>query len=44
MKAVEDSTSALADLFEREGTRFFTENDVGCCLHRLLHDNLAGLG
>ena len=44
VKAVEDSTSALADLFEREATRFFTENDLVCCFHRLVHDALAGLG
>lgn len=42
--AAEAATVTLIDLFEREATRFFTENDLVCCFHRLLHENLARLG
>lgn len=42
--AVEGATAALTDLFEREATRFFTENDLVCGFHRLLTEALSGIG
>jgi hypothetical protein len=42
--AVDGVVSTLVGLFEREPTRFFTENDLVCYFHRMLHEALAGLG
>ena len=42
--AVEESISTLVGLFEKEPTRFFTENDLVCCFHRMLHEKLTNLG
>jgi hypothetical protein len=44
VEAVEGAVSTLVSLFEREPTRFFTENDLVCCFHRMLHEALAGTG
>lgn len=42
--AVDRSITALVDLFQGEPSRFFTENDLVCCFHRMLHGELSGLG
>jgi hypothetical protein len=42
--AVESAISALLDLFKNEPTLFFTENDLVCCFHRMLHEELTRLG
>jgi len=42
--AVDGAVTTLVALFEREPTRFFTENDLVCCFHRMLHEALAGVG
>ncbi|MFM2219583.1 MAG: hypothetical protein RL240_3901 [Planctomycetota bacterium] len=44
INAVDKSISDLAGLFEREPTRFFTENDLVCCLHHILCGYLDVLG
>ncbi len=44
INAVDCSIEALVALFQSEPTRFFTENDLVCCLHRLLGDSLDTLG
>jgi hypothetical protein len=40
IEAVDQSIQTISDLFAKEATRFFTENDLVCCFHRLLHDRL----
>lgn len=42
--AVVRSITALVGLFRDEPSRFFTENDLVCCFHRMLHGELAALG
>lgn len=42
--AVDGAISTILDLFKKEPTRFFTENDLVCCFHRILHDNLTAMG
>lgn len=41
IKAVESSIEAISGLFEKEATQFFTENDLVCCFHRILHNELS---
>ena len=41
--AVDSAISTLLDLFKNEPTRFFTENDLVCCFHRMLHEKLTRL-
>ncbi len=43
-RAVENSISAIVDLFEKEATRFFTENDLVCCFQRMLHEAVDEMG
>jgi len=43
INAVDQSIEALIDVFEKGPTRFFTENDLVCCFHRLLHNSLEAL-
>jgi len=42
--AVDCSITTLAELFRKEPTRFFTENDLVCCFHRILYNSLESLG
>jgi hypothetical protein len=42
--AVERAATGMVTQFEAQATRFFTENDLVCALHRLIHSELAGLG
>jgi len=42
--AVDRSITALVALFQGEPSRFFTENDLVCYFHRMLHGALSGLG
>lgn len=42
--AVDRSITALVGLFQGEPSRFFTENDLVCCFHRMLHRELSDLG
>lgn len=43
INAVDGSIEALIRLFQREPTRFFTENDLVCCFHRFLHEALEAM-
>ena len=43
-KAVESQLRSLKEMFRAEPTRFFTENDVVCTFHRILHEALDRLG
>lgn len=43
IESVERSIGTLTKLFQQEPTRYFTENDLVCCLHRLLHTSLETL-
>jgi hypothetical protein len=44
IRAVQTCVSTLKSTFETEPTRFFTENDVVCVFHRLVHEALSVLG
>ena len=43
LNAVDRSIEALINDFQQGPTRFFTENDLVCCFHRLLHNSLDAL-
>lgn len=44
IKAVDESIAELLDLYKREPTRFFTENDLVCCLYRLICNSFENSG
>lgn len=44
IEAVDGAIADLEELFSKEPTRFFTENDLVCTFHRLLYTALTGLG
>lgn len=43
-RSVDKSISGLTELFKTDATRFFTENDLVCTFHRLVHDALTEIG
>lgn len=44
INAVDAAIEKLADLFTRQPTQFFTENDLVCGFHRLVTDSLKSVG
>lgn len=44
INVVDESIETLANLFKKEPTRFFTENDLVCCFHRILSNSLDAVG